>query len=115
VDLEIFLVSLYVQVDDRRQASRPPTGRGPGRPTSMSDAELLTLAILAQWPRWRGERDFWRFADTYLRSYFPCLLSQSRLNCRTRALKPELKAIQRHFAVTLSPMIPRSTTSWTPL
>lgn len=102
MDLETFLVSLYVQVDDWRQASRPQTRRGPGRPTSMSNAEVLTLAILAQWPRWRSERDFWRFADTYLRSYFPCLLSQSQLNRRIRALEPELKALQRYLAVTLA-------------
>jgi hypothetical protein len=31
----------------------------------LSDAEVLTLAILAQWSRWRSERDFFRFADTH--------------------------------------------------
>jgi Transposase DDE domain len=102
VDLETFLVSLYVRVDDWRRASRPPTRRGPGRPTLMSDAEVLTLAILCQWPRWRSERDFWRFADAYLRPYFPNLLSQSQLNRRIRALEPELKALQHHLAANLA-------------
>jgi hypothetical protein len=46
----------------------------------LSDAEVLTLAILAQWSRWCSERDFFRFADTHLRGYFPNLLSPSQLN-----------------------------------
>jgi len=51
----------------------------------LSDAEVLTLAILSQWPRWRSERDFFRFADAHLREYFPNLLSHGQLNRRIRA------------------------------
>jgi hypothetical protein len=65
----------------------------------LSESEFLTLAILlAQWPRFRGERDFWRFADACLRGYFPALCSQGQLNRRVRALEPELRALQRSFA-----------------
>ena len=39
------------------------------RPALLSDPEVLTLAILAQWPRFRSERDFWRFAQAHLRPY----------------------------------------------
>jgi len=102
VDLESFLVALYILVDDWRLAARPLTPRGPGRPASMSDSEVLTLAILSQWPRWRSERDFWRFADANLRNYFPTLLSQSQLNRRIRTLEPELQALQRELAETLA-------------
>jgi hypothetical protein len=38
--------------------------------------EILTLAILSQWPLFRSERDFWRFAEAHLRGYFPEPLSQ---------------------------------------
>jgi hypothetical protein len=76
-----------------------PSGlRGPGRPAHLSESEVLTLAILAQWSRWRSERDFWRFADAHLRSYFPNLLSQSQLNRRIRALEPELRVLQGDLA-----------------
>ncbi len=102
MDLESFLVALYILVDDWRLAARPLTPRGPGRPASMSDSEVLTLAILSQWPRWRSERDFWRFADANLRNYFPTLLSQSQLNRRIRTLEPELQALQRELAETLA-------------
>jgi hypothetical protein len=68
----------------------------------MSNSEVLTLAILSQWPRWRSERDFWRFADVHLRPYFPNLVSQSQFNRRIRALEPELKALQRDFAASVT-------------
>jgi hypothetical protein len=102
VDLETMLISLYVLVDDWWERARPPSPRKPGRPPSLSDAEVLTLAILAQWPRFRSERDFWRFADAHLRPYFPNLVSHGQLNRRIRALEPELKAFQRNLAETLA-------------
>jgi hypothetical protein len=39
-----------------------------------------TLAVLAPWPHFRSERDFWRFAQDHLRDYFPTLPSQSQFN-----------------------------------
>src|SRR5918998_2282321 len=102
VDLETMLVSLYVLVDDWWERAHPPSPRKPGRPLSLSDAEVLTLAILSQWPRFRSERDFFRFADAHLRPYFPNLVSHGQLNRRVRALEPELKAFQRDLAATLA-------------
>ena len=52
----------------------------------------------AQWPRFRSERDFWRFASAHLRPYFPNLCTQSQLNRRVRAVERELRALQRAFA-----------------
>jgi hypothetical protein len=98
VDLDSFLVSLYVSVHDWWRASHPSTPRRPGRPALLADSEVLTLAILAQWPRFRSERDFWRFADAHLRPYFPKLCSQSQFNRRVRALEPELRALQKALA-----------------
>jgi hypothetical protein len=72
MDLDSFLVSLYVLVDDWWQERHPSTTRKkPGRPALLSDPEVITLALLAQWPRFRSERDFWRFASAHLRAYFP--------------------------------------------
>ncbi len=99
MDLDSFLISLYVSVDDwwrSNRSSNPP--RRPGRPALLADSEVLTLAILAQWPRFRGERDFWRFASSHLRGYFPNLCTQSQFNRRVRALEPEMRALQRAFA-----------------
>src|SRR5215210_6915499 len=98
MDLDSFLVSLYVLVDDWWNTDHPSAPQRPGRPLSLSESEVLTLAILAQWPRFRSERDFWRFARAHLRPYFPSLCSQSQLNRRIRALEPELRLLQRAFA-----------------
>lgn len=102
MDLDSFLVALYVLVDDWWQASHPPSTRDRGRPARFTESEVLTLAILAQWPRFRSERDIWKFADAHLRGYFPALLSQSQLNRRVRVLEPDLRALQRHLSGTLA-------------
>jgi hypothetical protein len=101
LDLDSFLVSLYVLVDDwwkLEHSSEPPKA---GRPALLTDPEVITLAILAQWPRFRSERDFWRFAWAHLRPYFPKLCSQSQLNRRVRSVEPELRDFQRAVARTL--------------
>jgi hypothetical protein len=102
MDLDSFLVSLYVLVDDWWKFDHPSEPSKIGRPALLSDPEVITLAVLAQWPRFRSERDFWRFASSHLRSYFPLLCSQSQLNRRIRALAPELRELQRAFAKELS-------------
>ena len=102
MDLDSFLVSLYVLVDDWWKLNRSLEPPKTGRPALLTDSEVITLAILAQWPRFRSERDFWRFASSHLRSYFPALCSQSQLNRRIRALAPELRALQRSFARELA-------------
>jgi hypothetical protein len=97
----LLLGLLYVLVDDwwkLEHASEPPRA---GRPALLSDPEVITLAILAQWPRFRSERDFWRFAHAHLRTYFPNLCSQSQLNRRVRSVEPELRHFQRALARTL--------------
>ena len=102
MDLDSFLVSLYVLVDDWRKLYRSCRRPRIGRPALLTDSEVITLAILAQWPRFRSERDFWRFASSHLRSYFPKLCSQSQFNRRIRALEPEMRALQLAFARELA-------------
>jgi len=102
MDLDSFLVSLYVLVDDWWQAGHCSTPRRPGRPALLADSEILTLAILAQWPRFRSERDFWRFASSHLLSYFPNLCTQGQFNRRVRSLQSELRALQSAFGGELT-------------
>jgi hypothetical protein len=103
MDLDSFLVSLYVLVDDWWREHHPPSVRNkPGRPALLCESEVLTLAILCQWPRFRSERDFWRSASSHLRPYFPMLCTQGQLNRRIRALQPELGELQRDFAEDLA-------------
>jgi len=102
MDLDSFLVSLYVLVDDWWKGDRSSEPPKTGRPALLTDSEVLSLAILAQWPRFRSERDFWRFAWAHLRGYFPDLCSQSQFNRRARALEPEMRSVQRAFARELA-------------
>jgi hypothetical protein len=95
---------LYVLVEDWWRERHPPSSlpNKPGRPALLCESEVLTLAILSQWPRFRSERDFWRFASSHLRPYFPKLCTQGQLNRRIRALQPELRQLQRDFAEDLA-------------
>jgi hypothetical protein len=86
LDLDTFLVALYTIVDDLYQARvAPQLLRGPGKRPTLSDSEVLTLALCAQWSR-RSERAVVRYTVKYWRAYFPRLLSQSAYNRRHRRL-----------------------------
>src|SRR5919107_2182999 len=102
MDLDSFLVSLYVLTEDWWKCAHASDTARMGRPSLISDPEVLTLAILAQWPRFRSERDFHRFAFAHLREYFPALPSQSQFIRRARALEAEMKALSLHLAGTLA-------------
>jgi hypothetical protein len=75
------LLGFIVRPHRRLVEGQPPLGYTSPRPRPalLSDPEVLTLAVLAQWPRFRSERDFWRFAWAHLRPYFPMLCSQGQL------------------------------------
>jgi hypothetical protein len=102
VDRDSFLTELYVTIDDGWQARWPVRRARAGRPPRLSASEVLTLAVVAQWPRWRSERDFWRYAQAHRRPLFPHLSSQSQFNRRVRRLEPELRPRQRQLAERLA-------------
>src|SRR5215831_2663330 len=102
MDLDSFATELYVVVDDWWRGAHGAEPPRPGRPARLSASEVLTLALLAQWPRWRSERDFWRCARAHLRALFPALCSQAQFNRRVRALAPQLRALQAHLAAEVS-------------
>lgn len=75
VDLDTFLVAVYTVVDDWYQAEILPERRPqPGRRPTLSDSEVLTLLLCAQW-HGTSERAMGRYAQTYWCAYFPHLLS----------------------------------------
>ena len=78
LDVDTFLTTLYVMVDDFCQ-SRTPKMR-PGPEASLCASEVITLAIFARWSRFASERDFYRYADTKLRDAFPTLPDRSQFN-----------------------------------
>jgi hypothetical protein len=85
VDVDTFLTTLYVMVDDFCQSRPRNNERHPGPHASLSESEVVTLAIFARWSRFSSERDFYRYASTSLRDAFPTLpdRSQSTASCAT--------------------------------
>lgn len=86
VDLDTFLTTVYVECDSW-SASQPPPSPQPGPPPKLSDAEVLTLMVVGHF-RGASERALLRWADEYLRPWFPVQLSQSAFNRRARSLAP---------------------------
>jgi len=102
LDLDTFLVALYILVDDLYQEKiKPLLPKRPGPSGLLSDSELLTLALLCHWGMWKSERAFLRWAHVHLKAYFPSLGSQSRFNRRVRHLWRILGMLYRQGALAL--------------
>jgi hypothetical protein len=99
VDVDTFLTTLYVIVDDFCH-SRPPKRR-PGPKASLSRSEVLTLAVFARWSRFDSERDFYRYADTKLRDAFPTLPDRSQFNRLVRSHTDLIEAFVLHLVALL--------------
>jgi|SRR5689334_19996517 DDE family transposase len=99
-DPETFLVELYVVVDQFCQTQLPPA-RHPGPAAALDRSEVVTLAILGQWARFASERDFWRYAEARLRSYFPTLPSRPQFNRQLRRQQAAITAVARWLAQQL--------------
>jgi Transposase DDE domain len=81
--VDTFLTTLYVMVDDFCHSHLPK--RNPGPEASLSESEVITLAIFARWNRFASERDFYRYAETNLRDAFPTLPDRSQFNRLARS------------------------------
>ena len=93
IDLDTFLVTVYTVVDDLYQEHYAAQKDPRGRKGCLSDSEVLSLAVLAQWHPSRCERAFLRFVRRYWPEYFPRLPSQSAFNRRARELSGVLLAL----------------------
>ena len=94
IDLDTFLTAVYTMIDDLYQeqfAAQKPSR--PGQPPTVSDSEVLTLAVLEQWFGRKGEERFLQHVRREWRAYFPRTLSQSAFNRRRRDLGPVLAAL----------------------
>src|SRR5215203_6772897 len=78
LSVDTFLTTLYVMVDDFCHSYPPKTNPGPE--ASLSESEVITLAIFARWNRFASERDFYRYAKANLRDAFPTLPDRSQFN-----------------------------------
>lgn len=96
VDIETFLITLFVLVDDFCKAHPLPSRPGPK--WKLHPSEAITLLLFSQWARFRSERDFYRFAQQHLRSLFPNLPSRPQLNRQWRTLHAQVCAFFIYLA-----------------
>jgi Transposase DDE domain len=106
-DLDTLATALYVRTDDllksfpERAPWRPAAGIAP----RLSDAELLTLAVMQVLLGFVSESRWLRYARRSLRGLFPYLPGQSGYNKRLRKLAGT--------AVWLTRTLARDTLAWT--
>ena len=99
-DLDDLATALYVTCDDllqthpERVAATPPGGFT----ARISDAELLTLAVMQALLGQTSERRWLRYARSHLLGMFPTLPGQSGYNKRLRALAPTMAWLTRILA-----------------
>jgi hypothetical protein len=102
LDLETFLTTLYVMIDDLYVKFVLPKLPATGGPEpKLSDSEVLCLGLAAQWRSgvpWKTERGFVRYALKHLRPFFPGMTSQSAFNRRLRRLWGAYILIQQAVA-----------------
>jgi hypothetical protein len=96
-DLDTLATALYVRIDDTL-ADRPelrPWRPRVGIAPKLSDAELLTLAVLQVLLGFEHETRWLRHAHEHLRHLFPYLPGQAGYNKRLRRSAPQLAALIR--------------------
>jgi GNAT superfamily N-acetyltransferase len=106
-DLDTLATALYARTDDllkshpERVPSRPRVGIAP----RISDAELVTMAVMQALLGFASEARWLRHASAHLRHLFPYLPQQPGYNKRLRRLAPTLN--------WLTGMLARDTSVWT--
>jgi hypothetical protein len=85
-DIETLATALYVKIDDLLK-DRPdvaPARPDGGIPPTLSDAELLTMAVMSALLGFRSERRWLRYVNKCLAGMFPRRIGQSGYNKRVR-------------------------------
>ena len=98
IDLDTFLTTLYVMVDDFCQSRLPQEQPKPGPLASLQRSEVITLALFGQWVQFKSERAFYRYAQHHLRAAFPQLPDRSQFNRLLRQYRDGLSAFGLYLA-----------------
>src|SRR4030095_15622275 len=100
-DLDTLATALYVKIDDALKEDPrlcrwgPPVGTAP----RLTDAELLTLAVMQALLGYTSEARWLRYAHKQLRHLFPYLPGQAGYNKRLRAAVAQVKYFIRALAI----------------
>jgi hypothetical protein len=85
-DIETLATALYVKIDDmlRDWPDLAPARPVTGTPLTLSDAELLTMAVMSAMLGFTSERRWMRYVNGHLAVMFPRRIGQSGYNKRLR-------------------------------
>jgi hypothetical protein len=83
VDVDTFLTTLYVMVDDFCRLALSPAPH-PGPQAALSRSEVVTLALFGQWQGCGSERGFYRYAQRHLWAALPSLPTREQYNRQVR-------------------------------
>ena len=83
VDVDTFLTTLSVLVEDLCTAALPPEHR-PGPQATLGRSEVVTLALFEQWQGFGSERGFYRYAQRHFRTAFLSLPTREQFNRQVR-------------------------------
>ena len=102
--LDALATALYVEVDDfvTRHPELVPWRPAVGIKPQVSDAELITLGVLAVVLQFDNETRWVRHARARMGHLFPYLPQQSGYNKRMRKLVVLMAAVMQHLAATTS-------------
>ena len=92
IDLDTFLTTLYVMVDDFCQSHLDQNTPAVGRDASLHCSEVITLALFGQWIQFPSERAFYRYAQQHLRAAFPDLPDRAQFNRLMRGHRDAITA-----------------------
>ena len=101
VDVDTFLTTLYVIADDFCQSRFSQRSCRPGPKASLSEGEVITLALFSRWSRFASERDFYRYAQSCLQGAFPTLPDRSQFNRLVRSHVGLIEALCMHLVAML--------------
>ena len=97
IDLDTFLITLYVLSDDFYKGYAPNNAVTRGRPTTLFPSEVICLVVFSQWYWFRSQRDFYAWARKHLIGYFPQLPDRSQYNRLVRAQRDAITAFSLFF------------------
>jgi hypothetical protein len=105
-DLDTLATALYVTIDDllKRAPQLAPWRPAVGIPPKLTDAELVTLAVMQALLGFTSQARWLRYADRHLRHLFAYLPGQSGYNKRLRRaaelLRHAIRAVATDTALT---------------
>jgi hypothetical protein len=101
VDVDTFLTTLYVMIDDFCKTSLPLETH-PGPHAALTRSEVVTLAIFGQWQGFGSERGFYRYAQRHLRAACPRVPTREQFNRPGRQEHDVLVACFLHLVQLLA-------------